>query len=75
MTFYGSKETVAQFAKDLLMDGRLNSALITITTLAKSEVCSVHIAIDTSLEGIVSEKAKIFSTALLSTSPPNTQDG
>lgn len=75
MIYYGSNQTVARFVKDLLMDGRLNSALITITTLAKSEVCSVHIAIDTSLEDIVSEKAKIFSVALLNTSPRNTQDG
>ncbi len=75
MIFYGSKTTVAQFVKDLLLDSRLDSALITITCRGSSEDCSVHIATDTSLEDSVSAAAKIYSTALLYTSPRSTQDG
>lgn len=75
MTFYGNKMAVAQFAKDLLLHSELNSALITITIRGTSEDCSVHIAIDTSLEDTVSALAQIYSTALISTSPRNTQAG
>lgn len=75
MTYFGNKTVVARFVKDLLLDSRLSSALITITVRGTSEACSVHIAIDTSLEDIVSEMAKIYSVALLSTSLPNTQVG
>lgn len=75
MTYYGNKKVVAQFVGDLLMDSRLTLASITVITQGSSEDCSVRIVTDTSLEDIVSAMAAIYSVALLSTSPKNTQAG
>lgn len=75
MKYYGSKTVVAQFVSDLLKSSEIDWPSITITKLVKSEGYSVSIATDTSSEDIVKTLAQIYSVALLSTSPPNTQDG
>lgn len=74
-SFIGSKEVVARFVADILMDSRFDSASITIITLARSEDCSVRIATDTSLEDIVWEKAMTYFDPRTNTSTENTQGG
>jgi len=60
MNFYGNSNLVAQFAVDLLLRLRRNSVSITITVRGSSEDSSVSIVTDTSLEGIVLERARHF---------------
>jgi hypothetical protein len=67
MNFSGSRMSVAQFAVDLLVDSRFDSALITITTRGMSEDCSVRIAIDTSLVETAAIKAQNYSLVLTNT--------
>ena len=75
MKFYGSKAVVAQFVDDLMNSSNVDWPSITITKLEKSEGYSVSIVTDTSSAGTAENLARIYSVALLSTSPPNTQDG
>lgn len=67
MIFLGSKMEVAQFVVDLLMDSRLDSASITITTRGTSEDYCVRTAIDMSLEEIVLTKAQNYSCRRITT--------
>lgn len=75
MKFTGNNLDVARYVADTLTDSRFDLALITITTLAKSEACSVIIATDISLEDIAERKALNCSLRRIDTSPPNTQVG
>lgn len=67
MIFSGDKMAVAQFVGGLLVNSKLDSALITIMLRSKYEGCSVRIVTDTSLEGIVVEKAKNYSIQRINT--------
>lgn len=75
LTYYGNRKSVAQFVREVLLRFESDSLSITITRQEKSEVFSVSIATDTSSEGTVKQLAQIYSVALLSTLPPNTQGG
>lgn len=75
MKFTGSSKDVARFVADILTDSRFDLALITITTLARSEGCSVIIVTDGSLEGIAERKALNCSLRRTDTSQPSTQGG
>lgn len=75
MTYYGNKLVVARFVSDLLTASNLDSLSITITPLETYEDYCVRIATDMSSEDIVRTLARIYSVALLSTSPPITRDG
>lgn len=75
MTYYGNKIIIARFVRDLLTSSNLDSLSITITPLETYGDYCVRIATDMSSEDIVRTLARIYSVALLSTSPPNTQDG
>jgi len=74
-TYYGSKKVVAQFVKEMLLSFVSDSVSITITRQEKSEVYCVSIATDMSSEDIVEHLARIYSVALLNTSPPSIRDG
>lgn len=75
MTFYGDKVEIARFVLDLVVNLGISSASIMITLPAMSEGCSVHIAIDTSLEDIVKTKALNYSLVHTNISPGNTPAG
>lgn len=61
MIFFADRTTVVQFAADILRFLGPACASITITTLTRSEVYSVRIVTDTSLEDTVLIKARRYS--------------
>ena len=75
MKFYGSKMVVAQFVNDIILNLEDDFLSTTITRQAKSGVYCVRIVTGTSSEDTVRALARIYSIALLSTSPKNTSGG
>lgn len=75
MNFSSDKTTVARFVLDLIVNSGIDSASITITVRGSSEVCSVSIVTDTSLEDIVKRKAQNYFSQPTNTLPGNTQAG
>lgn len=75
MKYIGRSKVVVQFVKELLRISNIDLLSITITRQAKSEVCSVSIATDTSSEGIVENLARSYSKLHTSTSPESTPAG
>lgn len=67
MTFFGDKTDVAQFVVDLLSRSSVDYQSITIMSPKKSGGCYVLLAINSSLEGIVANKAQSFSLRVIIT--------